>query len=86
MYYIYIIQSQKNGSYYIGSSGKPDKRILEHNMGNTKSTRLLRPWKLIFKQKFELPSEARRIEKKLKTFKSRKIIEQIILDNQIKTK
>jgi putative endonuclease len=84
MYYVYFLQSLKNGHYYIGSSSNPFDRLAEHNSGKTKSTKLLRPWKLVFHQKYSTPEEARRIEKKLKNFKNRKIIDQIILDNQIK--
>ena len=33
MYYTYIIQSQKNGRFYIGSCHNIDRRIERHNAG-----------------------------------------------------
>ena len=42
------------------------------------ATKLLVPWKLVFKQKYGSIREARRVEYKLKRMKSRKILEKII--------
>jgi len=44
----------------------------------------LRPLNLVFKQEFGDLSQARQIERRLKKFKSRKIIKQIIKDKEIK--
>lgn len=49
-------------------------------------TRNLRPLKLVFSQEFESIDIARKIERKLKKYKSRKIIENIITDKVIKLK
>ena len=84
MYCVYILQSEKNGSYYIGSSGNLERRLFEHNSGKTKSLRYLRPLKLVFKQGFPLFQQAQRMERKLKKLKNRNIIERIILDKEIK--
>lgn len=85
MYYIYIIQSDKNGTYYIGSSANPTSRLTEHNTGKKQPTKLLRLWNLVFSQQFENANVARKMEKKLKSFKSSKVLQQILLDDFIKT-
>ena len=38
-YYIYIIQSEKNGKYYTGSSQDPIVRLQQHNWSRTPSTK-----------------------------------------------
>ncbi len=82
--YVYILQSQKNGSFYIGSTIVVSKRFVEHNTGLVVATRYLTPWDLVFSQRYETIREARQVEFKLKKLKSRKIIEQIIKDKKIK--
>jgi putative endonuclease len=77
--WVYIIKSQKNGKYYVGSSGDPVRRLNEfHNRGKVKATRHLIPWKLVFTQKYVDISEARRVEHRFKMFKSRILLEKII--------
>jgi putative endonuclease len=82
--YLYILQSCLNSSYYIGSTIDLEKRLSEHNNGYVKSTKNLRPMELRFYKKYETILEARRIEYKLKKMKNRKIIERIILEQEIK--
>jgi len=82
--YVYILQSNINHSYYIGSTINPVRRLNEHNAGISKSTRLLRPWNLVFAQKYDDIKIARQMENRLKKLKSRKIIEIIIKDKYIK--
>ncbi len=78
MYYTYIIQSQKNGRFYIGSCHDIDVRIERHNAGATPSTKLGRPWKLIYSESYETNSEALKREREIKSKKSRKYIEFLI--------
>ena len=54
-YFVYIIQSQKDGSYYKGFSENPSLRLNRHNNGETLSTKYLIPWILIYVE--ELPSK-----------------------------
>ena len=84
MYFVYILQSIKNNRYYIGSTNNLERRLLEHNCGKTKSLKYLRPLKIVFQKGYEKESDARLIERKLKKFKSRIIIENIIKDQEIR--
>jgi putative endonuclease len=77
---VYILESQKNGRYYIGSTDNIVRRICEHNLGKVASTRNFRPWKIkAFIECISL-SEARRNEYRLKKYKRRDILEKMIID------
>ncbi|MFA6190067.1 MAG: GIY-YIG nuclease family protein [Candidatus Staskawiczbacteria bacterium] len=84
MYFLYILQSVKNNRYYIGSTNNLDRRLSEHNGGKTKSLENLRPLKIVFSKEFEKEIDARRIERRLKKFKNRNIIENIVKEQRIK--
>ena len=84
MSYVYILQSEKNGRYYIGSTNDLQRRVSEHNSGQTASLLHLRPMKVVFYKEYDNMVEARRIERKLKRFKSRRIIERIVMEKDIK--
>ncbi len=86
MFFVYILKSIKNNRYYIGSTENIERRLQEHNSGKSKYTKLTAPFILVFKKEYQTVQEARLIETKLKKFKSRKVIEQIISDGVIKTK
>lgn len=80
----YILKSLSNGKFYIGSTNDLNRRLAEHNQGKTKSLRFIRPFKVMFSQEFKTLEEARKIETRLKKFKSRVIIEKIIKDQFIR--
>ena len=84
MPYIYILKSEKNNRYYIGSTNDIERRLLEHNSGKTKSLKYILPMMLLFKKEFADINEARQMEIRLKKLKNRKIIERIIADQEIK--
>lgn len=65
--YVYVIYSEKDGRFYVGMSTNPEKRLLEHNSGKTKSTKGFRPWSFFFKEEYSSRQEARKREKYLKS-------------------
>jgi len=81
--YVYILKSSENGAYYIGSTIDLERRLIEHNSGKTKSLKNILPVELVFSQMYENIQTARRIEFKIKRFKSRDITERIIADGKI---
>ena len=77
-FYTYIIQSEKTGKYYIGSSEDVQKRLQQHNWSRTPSTKTGIPWELVYTEEFETRSEAVKREYAIKKKKSRKYIEYLI--------
>ncbi|MFN2439482.1 MAG: GIY-YIG nuclease family protein [Chitinophagaceae bacterium] len=51
-YYVYILQSLKDGKYYIGSTSNVNSRVAFHNAGLQRSTRTRIPFRLVV---FEQP-------------------------------
>jgi len=56
-YFVYILKNN-NGRHYIGITTDPARRLIEHNKGNTKSTRPFKPWKVIYLEKYTDRSQA----------------------------
>ena len=73
-YYTYIIESHSNFRWYIGHSNDIERRLTEHNSGQSKSTRGKGPWKLIFLKSFDNNLEANRFELKLKKLRNKEYI------------
>lgn len=78
MGYLYILQSGKNGRYYIGSTNDLSRRLSEHNKGSVSSTKSTRPWVIKKFIKCGSLTEARKSEYKLKSYKSRVVLEKVI--------
>ena len=77
-YTVYILESLKNGRYYVGYSNDLEKRIKQHNSGYTKGSRHLAPFKLVYKEEFDNLTDAVRRELYIKKQKSRKFIRGLI--------
>ena len=78
MYYVYVIQSLKNGRNYTGSTDNLKRRILEHNSGLSKYTKLTKPFKLIYQEKFNTRSEAVKRELYLKSGVGRDYLKRVV--------
>ena len=70
MFYVYILESECNGTLYIGQTQEPDKRLADHNRGGSPYTKGKGPWKQIYLKSFETRLDAMAYEKKLKSWKS----------------
>jgi len=70
MYYVYILQSELTGRYYIGSTGNLEDRLLRHNTGRSKATKSGMPWQLVWQEEFSTRGEAYKRELELKSWKS----------------
>ena len=78
MWYIYILKSLKNNRLYTGSTNDIERRLKEHNSGQSKYTKLTKPFELVYKESFEERLEARRRELFLKTGKGRELLKSLI--------
>jgi len=68
---VYILQSEKDGSFYIGQTGDLPNRLKRHNQGLEKYTSRKVPWKLYWSKSVASRSEAVKLERKIKNLKSR---------------
>ncbi len=76
--YLYILQSERDTSYYIGVTTNVQKRVWQHNSGGSTYTRGRRPWKLVYLEEFASSTEAHKRERMIKARKSRQYIEMLI--------
>lgn len=67
MYYVYIIESQKDHGWYIGYSSDLRRRIQEHNQHKNISTSSRGPFKLIYYEAYLNKMDALGREKFLKS-------------------
>ena len=79
-YYIYILFSASKDKFYVGASEDINKRLVRHNAGATPSTKSGRPWKIVYSEEYDNKSDAICRELKIKKMKSRKYIEQLIVN------
>jgi len=67
MFYVYILQSKKDGELYVGCTNDLKKRIREHNSGFVFSTKNKIPYDIIHYEAFLNKKDAFLREKWLKT-------------------
>ena len=82
MYYVYIIQSEEDGSFYIGYSSDVANRLEQHNNSKRGYTSNKQPWKVVYTEKYKTKTEAIKREYFLKRQKNRKFYEQLIKTGQ----
>jgi putative endonuclease len=78
MFYVYILQSQKNCSLYIGYTSDLKRRFKQHNNAESQATKPFRPYKLIFYEAFLNRIDAKNREIYLKSGYGRKSINGLI--------
>ena len=66
MHYVYIIQSSRNDSFYIGHSTDLKKRLDNHNSGSVKATASQVPYRIRWYCTFSQKEKAIEFEKYLK--------------------
>ena len=74
MFYVYIIKSLKNGRFYVGSTGNLERRLDEHNSGQSRYTKLTSPFVLVHSETYATKQEAVRRELFLKSGRGREWI------------
>jgi putative endonuclease len=78
MYYVYILQSQKNAELYKGMTGDLKRRLKEHNTKSSTFGGANGPWKLIYYEAFANKEDARREELFLKSGKGKQRIKYLL--------
>ena len=77
-YYVYILISLKNDSFYIGYTSDLIKRLKQHNNGESLATKPYRPYKLIFYEAFLNRTDAKNREKFLKSGYGRRSVKTML--------
>ena len=73
-YYVYVLQSEKDGNLYVGYTKDLKLRFERHNKGGVESTKNRRPLKLIYFEGCINQEDALKREKYLKTHYGRMFI------------
>lgn len=73
-YYVYIIQSDIDGSYYKGFSEAPLIRLAQHNNGESHYTSGKIPWRLVYIEIMLSKTEALKRERVVKKYGHERII------------
>ena len=81
MYFVYVLQSRKDGKHYTGITNNLERRLSQHNRGNssTPSTQTRGPFRFIYSEKVANRMAAREREKYLKSGSGREFIKKLIL-------
>jgi putative endonuclease len=82
-FYVYIIQSQADSSYYKGFSESPLKRLLQHNNGECKYTSTKTPWTLVYIEELPTKRDALIRERGLKKYAHAQIHRLLLTDKNI---
>lgn len=64
--YVYMLQSCKDGTSYVGWTTDPVRRLVEHNAGASRWTQRKRPWRLLGVEVHCTVDAAKRHERTLK--------------------
>lgn len=66
MFYVYVLKSEKDGMLYTGSTNDLKRRFMEHNNGLVNSTKLRKPFELVYYEAYKSEKDARNREQNLK--------------------
>lgn len=76
-WYVYVLQSAKDGLFYIGSTNNLKRRFAEHQAGKNISTAKRLPLELLYFEGHQSKEDAIRREKYFKTTKGKVTLRQI---------
>jgi len=77
-HFVYILESEKDGSYYVGQTQNLLERLERHNQGRSKATKSKRPWRLVYSEEYPDRSAAVARENSIKRKKSRDYIDFLV--------
>ena len=73
-YFVYFLQSLKNGDIYVGSTSNLKRRVATHNSGRVRSTKANKPWVLIEFMVYKSRAEAVKKELFYKTGQQKELL------------
>ncbi len=78
-YYVYVLQSLKDKTFYAGQTRNLLKRLEEHNSVNARYTKKGQPWNIIWSKEETCRKDAIILERKIK----KRGIRRCLLDNNV---
>jgi len=77
-FYVYIIKSKKDESFYIGYTQNLINRLKEHNEGSSRYTSGKRPWVIVYSEELCSKREALKRERFLKKQRNREFYKRLV--------
>ncbi|OGK31466.1 hypothetical protein A3F29_02625 [Candidatus Roizmanbacteria bacterium RIFCSPHIGHO2_12_FULL_33_9] len=78
MAWFYILKNELTGKYYSGSTNNLERRVEQHKKGHTRTTKVLKTYELVYSEEYDNIYEARKRERQIKSYKSKKYIDWLI--------
>jgi putative endonuclease len=76
-FFVYILQSETTGRYYIGQTKNLDDRVAYHNANYSRALKNRGPWTLVYFETYATRSQAMRRENYIKRQKNRRFIDEL---------
>ncbi|OGY62382.1 MAG: hypothetical protein A2745_00105 [Candidatus Harrisonbacteria bacterium RIFCSPHIGHO2_01_FULL_44_13] len=77
-HYVYVLESLKNSSLYVGLTKNLKTRLQEHNRGLNFSTKSHKPWRIVYCEAFLNGDDAVRRERYLKTNQGARLLKRML--------
>jgi len=84
MAWLYILKSDLDGRFYVGSTIDLERRLEQHKNHHTPTTHRMGNLQLVFKQEYSEIEEARSIERRLKKLKRKDYLQKVIDEGEIR--
>ncbi len=78
MFFVYILKSEIDNSFYIGQTNDLNRRLVFHNEGLSKYTSRKVPWKIVYFEEYKTRTDAIIRERFLKQQRNREFYEGLI--------
>jgi putative endonuclease len=82
---VYILKDEE-GKFYVGSTNDLERRMRQHQLRYTQTTRNMRAPKLVLAQEYSSLSAARKVERRIKNLKRKDYIESMVSAGCIRIK
>jgi putative endonuclease len=82
-YFVYIIYSSVGNCYYRGYTENAERRLAQHNSGESRYTQKFTDWKMVYLESFETKRAALIREKGLKKYSHAQISELVLLPKNL---
>jgi putative endonuclease len=74
-YWVYVLQSETTGRYYVGSTADLEARLARHTANRSAATKGRGPWQLVYREAFPTRQAALARERAIKARKGRDYLE-----------